>query len=60
MKGSTVITIAQRVSSVKNCDQIIVLDDGKVIGRGNHEQLIENCKEYREISESQMGGAFVE
>ncbi len=60
MKGSTVITIAQRVSSVKNCDQIIVLDDGKVIGRGTHEQLIENCKEYREISESQMGGAFVE
>lgn len=60
MAGSTVITVAQRVSSVKSCDQIIVIDDGKVIGQGKHEWLLENCAEYREISESQMGGAFVE
>lgn len=60
MAGSTVITVAQRVSSVKNCDLIIVIDDGKVIGQGKHEWLIENCDEYKEISESQMGGAFVE
>lgn len=60
MSDSTVITVAQRVSSVKNCDLIIVIDDGKVIGQGKHEWLIENCAEYREISESQMGGAFVE
>ncbi len=57
---TTLITIAQRVSSVKNCTQIIVLDDGRVIGQGTHEYLLENCREYREISDSQMGGAFVE
>ncbi len=60
MSVSTVITVAQRVSSVKNCDHIIVIDDGIVIGQGKHEYLLENCSEYREISESQMGGAFVE
>ena len=60
MSGATVITVAQRVSSVKNCDQILVIDDGVVIGQGRHEQLLEDCAEYREISESQMGGAFVE
>ena len=60
MSDSTVITVAQRVSSVKNCDHIIVIDDGVVIGQGKHEYLLENCSEYREISESQMGGAFVE
>ncbi len=60
MSDSTVITVAQRVSSVKNCDHIIVIEDGQVIGQGKHEHLLENCAEYREISESQMGGAFVE
>ena len=60
LSGSTVITVAQRVSSVKNCDTILVLDNGKVIGRGTHEELLENCSEYREISDSQMGGAFVD
>ena len=58
--GTTVITVAQRVSSVKDCDIIIVLDEGKIIGMGKHTELIELCDEYREISESQMGGAFVE
>ncbi|MBR3768181.1 MAG: ABC transporter ATP-binding protein [Clostridia bacterium] len=60
MSGSTIITVAQRVSSVKNCDLIIVLDNGKIIGHGKHEFLLANCPEYREISDSQMGGAFVE
>ncbi len=60
MSNSTVITVAQRVSSVKNCDLILVMDDGKVIGKGKHEWLLENCTEYREISDSQMGGAFVD
>ena len=57
---TTLITVAQRVSSVKGCSHIIVLDDGRVIGQGTHEHLLENCREYREISDSQMGGAFVE
>ncbi len=60
MKDSTVITVAQRVSSVKGCDLIIVLEEGKVIGMGKHEELLEKCDEYREISESQMGGAFLD
>ena len=60
LPNSTVITVAQRVSSVKNCDLIIVIDEGAVIGIGKHEQLIETCTEYKEISDSQMGGAFLE
>ena len=57
---TTVITIAQRVSSIKHCDLILVLDHGKIIGRGTHEELLITCPEYKEISDSQMGGAFVE
>ena len=60
LSGSCVITVAQRVSSVKNCDRILVLEDGKVIGNGTHEELLESCPEYKEISDSQMGGAFVD
>lgn len=57
---ATVITVAQRVSSVKNCDLILVIDEGRIIGRGTHDELLENCPEYKEISDSQMGGAFVD
>ena len=60
LSGSTVITVAQRVSSVKNCGMILVLDNGKVIGKGTHKELLETCSEYKEISDSQMGGAFVD
>lgn len=60
LKNSTVIMVAQRISSVKNCDKIIVLDEGKIIGIGTHEELLKNCASYKEISDSQMGGAFVE
>ena len=57
---STVITVAQRVSSVKNCDLILVIENGAIIGCGKHEALMQNCTEYKEISDSQMGGAFLE
>ena len=57
---STVITVAQRVSSVKSCDLILVIEDGEIIGSGKHEELMETCPEYKEISDSQMGGAFLE
>ena len=57
---TTVVTVAQRISSVKDCDLIIVLDEGEIIGIGKHDELIENCACYKEISDSQMGGAFVE
>lgn len=60
LPGSTVITVAQRVSSVKNCDLILVIEDGVIIGCGKHEALMETCAEYREISDSQMGGAFLD
>ena len=60
MSDSTVITVAQRVSSVKDSDLIIVLENGRQIGMGTHEQLLECCPEYREISLSQMGGALIE
>ena len=60
MTGCTVVTVAQRVSSVKNCDLILVLEDGAVIGAGDHEHLMATCPEYKEISDSQMGGAFVD
>ena len=60
MDKSTVITVAQRVSSVKDCTLILVLDDGKIIGKGTHEELLVSCPEYKEISDSQMGGALIE
>lgn len=60
MTEATVVTVAQRVSSIKDCDLILVLEDGAVIGAGDHEHLMAACPEYKEISDSQMGGAFVE
>lgn len=60
MSDSTVITVAQRVSSVKDSDLILVLDEGRIIGKGKHEELLETCPEYRQISDSQMGGAFLD
>ncbi len=57
---TTTVTVAQRVSSVKNCDLILVLDEGRIIGMGDHEHLMATCVEYKEISESQMGGDLVE
>ncbi len=60
LSDSTVITVAQRVSSVKDCDLILVIDNGKIIGKGKHEELLCLCSEYKEISDSQMGGAIID
>ncbi len=60
MKKTTTVTVAQRVSSVKNCDLILVLEEGRIIGIGKHDALLASCPEYKEISDSQMGGAIVE
>ncbi len=57
---STRIVVAQRVSSVMNSDQILVLDEGQTVALGTHEELMESCDIYREISLSQMGGAILE
>ena len=43
-----------------HADLILVLDEGRIIGKGNHEQLLENCPVYREIRDSQMGGALLD
>ena len=52
--GKTVVIVAQRISTVLNADQIVVLDDGRVVEAGTHEQLMESCQEYREIAMSQL------
>ena len=54
-RDTTTVVVAQRVSSLRHADLILVLDDGKVIGMGNHAQLMETCDEYRMIAETQMG-----
>ena len=56
---TTTVIIAQRVSSVKNCDKILVLEEGRMAGFGTHEQLLESCDLYREISRLQMGEGAV-
>ena len=54
-KNSSLIIIAQRISSIMQSDKIIVLEHGRIIGFGTHEELLESCSLYREINESQMG-----
>ena len=54
-QDTTLVIIAQRVSSIRNADHILVLEDGAPIGYGTHEELMENCEVYSEISRSQMG-----
>lgn len=56
MTDSTVIIVAQRVSSVMQCNKILVIDEGKTVALGTHDELMDSCDIYREISESQMGG----
>lgn len=51
---STVFIVAQRVSTIMHADQILVLDEGRVVGKGTHEELLKNCEIYREIAESQL------
>ncbi len=53
-ENKTVIIVAQRISTILNADQIIVLDEGKVVGIGTHEQLMQNNETYRQIALSQL------
>ena len=50
----TVIIVAQRINTILNADQIIVLDEGKIVGKGTHKELMKNCEEYKEIAMSQL------
>ena len=54
-RQTTTLLVAQRVSSLRHADLILVLDDGCVIGAGTHEELMESCEEYRIIAQTQMG-----
>ncbi len=56
---STMLIVTQRVSTIRHAEQIIVLDDGEVVGKGNHEQLMETCDTYREMVASQLSGEEV-
>lgn len=63
IEKSTFIIVAQRVSTIMQADQIIVLDDGKIVGKGMHRELMKSCKVYQEIAKSQLAeselkGAF--
>ena len=51
---STVLIVAQRISTILHADQIVVLDEGKVVGKGTHKELLKTCEVYREIAESQL------
>ena len=54
---ATVVIVAQRISTVLNADQIVVLDEGRVVGKGTHEELMVDCEPYREIALSQLSAA---
>lgn len=54
VQDATVVIVAQRISTILHADQIIVLDEGRIVGMGNHEELLENCETYQEIAKSQL------
>ena len=51
---ATVIIVAQRISTIMNADQILVLEEGKLVGKGTHRELLKNCSAYQEIARSQL------
>lgn len=54
VQESTVIIVAQRISTILHADQILVLDEGEIVGKGTHEELMKHCTVYQEIAKSQM------
>lgn len=52
--------VAQRVSTIMNAEQIIVLEDGKIVGKGTHEELLKNCETYKQIALSQLSSEELE
>ena len=56
VKDSTVIIVAQRISTILHAEQILVLDDGEIVGKGTHEELLKNCEVYQQIATSQLVG----
>lgn len=60
MKGKTLIIVAQRIATVLHADKILVLDEGRIVGQGTHEELMKTCEQYREIALSQLSEAELE
>ena len=54
VQDSTVIIVVQRISTILHADQILVLDEGQIVGKGTHEELMKTCTVYQEIAKSQM------
>jgi len=54
IKGSTILIVAQRISTIMNADKIVVLSDGKIVGVGKHKELLNSCAVYRDIAKSQL------
>lgn len=54
---STIIIVAQRISTILHAEQILVLDEGRIVGKGTHEELLEHCEVYRQIAESQLSAS---
>ena len=54
VKDCTVIIVAQRISTILHADQILVLDDGRIVGKGTHEELMKSCEVYQQIAKSQL------
>lgn len=59
-KDSTLLIVAQRISTIMNAQQIIVLDEGKIVGKGTHRELLENCEVYSQIAASQLSASELE
>ena len=53
-RESTVLIVAQRISTILHAEQILVLDDGKIVGKGTHEELMKTCETYQQIASSQL------
>ena len=56
-KDSAVVVVAQRIATIMHATQIVVLDEGKVVGQGTHEELLRSCPAYLEIAQSQLSAA---
>ncbi len=59
-KDATILIVAQRISTILHADQILVLDDGKIVGKGTHQELLSNCQAYQEIAASQLSAQEIE
>lgn len=57
VQNRTVIIVAQRISTILHAEQILVLDDGQIVGKGTHEELLKNCEVYQQIAKSQLSSS---